>query len=88
MNGILNSLLPTGIIATVSSTVVENPWISSLGEKVGVICIMGYFLYEKARECKQLREENKELTLKIINKCPSCELARAANKLLIEEDKL
>lgn len=87
MNGVLNSLLPTGIIATVSSTVVENPWISSLGEKVGVICIMGYFLWEKARECKQLRDKNETLAQRLIDKCPNCELAKAANRSLIDEDK-
>lgn len=87
MNQLWHSLLPTGIIATVSSTVVENPWLASLGEKVGVICIMGYFLWEKARECKQLRDKNETLAQRLIDKCPNCELAKAANRSLIDEDK-
>lgn len=73
-------------MASVSSTIVDNPWLSSGAEKIGIICIMGYFLWHKDKECKDLKVENRELTQKIINKCPSCELAKAANKLLIDDE--
>ncbi|MEG0023866.1 MAG: hypothetical protein RR719_00790 [Akkermansia sp.] len=38
---------------------------------------------------KQIAErdaQNKELMNQLINKCPTCDLAKAANKSLIDED--
>lgn len=68
MNQLTQYLLPTGILASVGSTIVENPWISSVGEKLGVVCIMGYFLWEKTRECKLLKEEYKQLMERLLRK--------------------
>ncbi len=87
MSNLYNLMLPTGILASVGSEIAENPWIAQYSEKIGIICIMGYFLWEKTRECKGLRERNDSLSQRLVDKCSNCELAKAANKSLIDDEQ-
>lgn len=94
----LSTLVPLGVILAGASGALNSidPALSDVAS-MGSLGVMGWvvtMILKMRREDQQRHQEQMEkkdakidaLMTQLINKCPSCELAKAANKSLIEED--
>lgn len=65
MSHLSHLLVPVGIVATIGVASSASPEITALGETIGIVSVMAYFLWEKTSECKQLKAENRKLIARL-----------------------
>lgn len=74
------SLIPVSrILADIAPDISKLTEFGSWGAATWIIIMLN-------KQNSDLRAQNKELMNQLINKCPSCDLARAANKSLLDDD--
>ena len=80
----------SGVLTSIDPALSDVAGMGSLGVMGWVVTmVLKMSREDQQRHQEQLEKKDAkiaELMMQLINKCPSCELAKAANKSLIEED--
>ncbi len=87
MDALLRLAYPLGSLLAATPSVVQlESWVSAVGSLGG----FGVLIYAVSYTMKLLHKKDEmivQLTKQLIDGCKHCELAKAANKSLIEQDK-
>lgn len=80
----------SGVLTSIDPALSDVAGMGSLGV-MGWVVTMVLKMRREDQQCHQDQMEKKDakidaLMTQLINKCPNCELAKAANKSLIDED--